>query len=115
VRRFSGRLKKLEVVARRCPGDGERLRLFRATKEGAERLPPIEPCRRCKKFHAHPDGKPVIRRVVIIIPEGVAEKMPAEGYREVEGWRGGRSPSWRPNVARDDEPALATNRQGRKG
>jgi hypothetical protein len=91
VKRFHSRLKAVEVVAGRCPGDSShlRLRMYHATEAGAENLPPLPPCRLCGRDHTHEDGTPVIRRVVIIIPEEAAAEMPAEGYREQEYWRDG--------------------------
>jgi hypothetical protein len=87
-------LKKLESITGKCPGDAEyqRLRMYRATRSGAKNIPPNPPCTLCGEFHRHPDGEPVVRRVIITVPDDseLAERLGPEGWRqESDFWRDG--------------------------
>jgi hypothetical protein len=66
-----------------------RIRMYHATEAGAKNLPPLLPCRLCNKFHTHEDGTPMIRHMIVIVPDGsdYAKDFGPEGYYEVPTWK----------------------------
>ena len=94
MRRFHNRLKQLEAVAGKCPGDAsyQRGRLYHATRSGAKNIPPNPPCKLCGEFHRHADGSPVVRRVIVTVPDDseLAARLGPLGFREeTDSWHGG--------------------------
>jgi hypothetical protein len=85
VRRFHKRLRRLESITGKCPGDPEHLhiRMYRATRSGAKNIPPHPPCKLCGKHHRHEDGTIMVKRIIITIPDDseLAQRLGPEGWR----------------------------------
>jgi hypothetical protein len=82
MRRYEGRLAKLEQARPQCKGV-YRIAIFRCRRGFEDRLPPADNnCLACGKEHEPAAGSNPVRRVIITVP-GSREDEPIAP----EGWR----------------------------
>jgi hypothetical protein len=86
MRRFDGRLKRLEQARSRCPGCWK-IEMYRCYRGAEDRLPePDNRCLLCGLEHEPAGESWPVRRIIIVIPEGHEDdSIGPEGWRrEIE-------------------------------